>query len=86
MIRLGMKSYNMIQQRRSKISSSSSRKIDKHEYFTSEELLPSNHTQIIEQTKSAYSPLRKALVQQTEKQVGALKSLDTSNKKRIKTN
>ena len=39
--------------------------------------MPSNQKQIIEQDKFAYSPLEK----QTEKHVGALKSLDTSNKK-----
>ena len=37
--------------------------------------------QIIEQAKFAYSPLGKALGKQTGKQVGALKSVDVSNKK-----
>ena len=35
----------------------------------------------IEQAKFAYSPLRKPLEKQTEKELGALKSLDLSNKK-----
>ena len=39
------------------------------------------------EAKFAISPLGKAFEKQTEKQVGALKSLDLSNKKRwIKTN
>ena len=42
-----------------KISALSSGKIDKHEFLTGEEILPSNQQQIIEQAKFAYSPLRK---------------------------
>ena len=48
------------------ISALSSGKIDKYEYLTGEELLPSNQKQIIEQA-NAYSPLRKAFEKQTEK-------------------
>ena len=44
----------------SKISSLSSGKISKYEYLTSEEMLPSNQKQIIEQAKFTYSPLGKA--------------------------
>ena len=44
-----------------KISALSSGKIDKYEYLTDEEILPSNQRQIIEQTKFADSPLLKAL-------------------------
>ena len=44
-------------------------------------MLPSNWRQIVEQAKFTYSPLAKALEKQTEKQVGALRSLDLSNKK-----
>ena len=42
-----------------KISALSSGKIQKYEYLTSEDILPSNQEQIIEQAKSAYSSLRK---------------------------
>ena len=42
-----------------KISGLSSGKIDKYEYLTNEEILPSNQQQIIEQAKFTYSPLRK---------------------------
>ena len=42
-----------------KISALSSRKIDKCEYLTGEEILPSNQRQIIKQVELAYSPLRK---------------------------
>ena len=56
-------------------------KIDKYEYLTGEEILPSNQRQIIEQAQFACSPLGTAFKKQTEKQVGATKSLDISNKK-----
>ena len=42
-----------------KISALSSGKIDKYEYLTGEEILPSNQQQIIEQAKFTYSPLGK---------------------------
>ena len=38
----------------------SSEKIDKYEYLTDNEILPSNHQQIIEQAKFTNSPLGKA--------------------------
>ena len=57
----------------------SSGKIDKYEYLRGEEILPSNQRQIIEQAKFAYSPLRKVFGKQTEKQIGAINSLDFSN-------
>ena len=47
-----------------KISGLSSGKIDKYEYLTGEEILPSNQRQIIEHTRFAYSPLRRALEKQ----------------------
>ena len=40
-----------------KISALSSGKIDKYEYLTSEEILPSNQKQVMEQAKFTYSPL-----------------------------
>ena len=64
-----------------KISALSSGKIDKYKYLTGDEILFSNERQIIGQAKFAYSPLRKAFEKQTEKQIGALNSLDFSNKK-----
>ena len=64
-----------------KISALSSGKIDKYEYLTGEEILPSNQQQIIQQAKFTYSPLGKALEKQRktiedqgEKQVNALKT------------
>ena len=42
-----------------KISALSSGKIDKYEYLTGEEILPSNQQQIIEQAKFIYSPVLK---------------------------
>ena len=47
-----------------KISASSSGKIDKYEYLTGEEILPSNQKQITEQAKFTYSPLGKAFEKQ----------------------
>ena len=49
-----------------KISALSSGKIDKYEYLTREEILPSNQQQIIEQAKFTYSPLGKAFEKQTK--------------------
>ena len=43
-----------------KISALSSDKIDKYEYLTGEEILPSNQQQIIQQAKFTYSPFRKS--------------------------
>ena len=50
-----------------KISARSSGKVDKYEYLTGEEILPSNQKQIIEQGNLAYSSLSKAF----EKQIKA---------------
>ena len=65
-----------------KISAFSSGKIDKYEYLTGEEILPSNQQQIIEQVKFTYFPLGKAFQKQTKttedqgkKQVDALADL-----------
>ena len=60
-----------------KISALSSGKIDKYEYFTGEEILPSNQQQIIEQAKFTYSPLGKAFQKQT-------KIIEDQGKKQIK--
>ena len=65
-----------------KISASSSGKIDKYEYYTGEDILPSNQQQIIEQSKFTYSPsgkafekLVKTIEDQGQKQVKALEEL-----------
>ena len=71
-----------------KISALSSDKLDKYEYLTGEEILPSNQQQIIQQAKFNYSPVekvlekqRKTIEDQGEKQVVALESLKGSDKK-----
>ena len=71
-----------------KIAALSSGKLDKYEYLTGEEILPSNQQQIIQQAKFTYSPLRKAIEKQIKtikdqgaKQVVALESLKDSDKK-----
>ena len=53
-----------VNRKAAKISSLSSGKIRKCEYLTGEDILPSNHQQIIEQTKFTYSPLGKAFDKQ----------------------
>ena len=60
-----------------KISALSSSKLDKYEYLTGEEILPSNQRQIIEQAKFTYSPLGKAF----EKQI---KTIEDQGKKQVK--
>ena len=49
-----------------KISAFSFGKLDKYEYLTGEEILPSNQRQILDQAKFAYSPLRKDFEKQTK--------------------
>ena len=60
-----------IKREAAKVLALSSGKIDKYEYLTGEEILPSSGRQIIELTTFAYSTLGKALNKQKEKQVGA---------------
>ena len=60
MIKLEIKNYNMILTETAKISVLSSGKIDKYEFLTGEEILPSDQSRIIEQAKFTYSPLGKA--------------------------
>ena len=61
-----------------KISALSSGKLDKYEYLTGEEILPSNQQQIIQQAKFTYSPLGKALEKQR-------KTIEDQGEKQIKT-
>ena len=65
-----------------KISNLSSGKLDKYEYLTGEEILPSNQQQIIQQAKFNYSPLGKAL----EKQVKTIKGQGEKQVKAIQDN
>ena len=59
-----------------KISALSPGKIDKYEYLTGEDILPSNQQQIIEQAKLTSSPLGKAFEKQT-------KTIEDRGKKQI---
>ena len=59
-----------------KILALSSGKIDKYEYLTGEEILPSNQQQLIEQAKFTYSSLGKAF----EKQI---KTIENQGKKQV---
>ena len=72
-----------INRKAAEILALSSGKIDKCEYLTGKEILPSNQQQIIEQAKFTYSPLGKAFEKQIktienqgEKQVEALKDIN----------
>ena len=60
-----------------KISPLSPGKIEKYEYLTCEEILPSNQKQEIEQAKFTYSSLGKAFEKQT-------KAIEDQVKKQIK--
>ena len=78
--------YN-INRNAAEISPLSSSKIDKYEYLTGKEILPSNQQQIVEKAKFTYSPLGKAfekLIKTTEdqrkRQVEGLKDLKDHNK------
>ena len=78
--------YDIIREA-AKMSALSSNKIDKYEYLTGEDILPSNQQQIIEQTKFSYSPLGKAFEKQLktiedqgEKQIKALNTLKSNEK------
>ena len=64
-----------INREKAKISPLSSGKLDKYEYLTGEEILPSNQQQIIEQAKFTYSLLGKAF----EKQI---KTIEYQGKKK----
>ena len=65
-MRLEMKNYIMMLIEAAKILALSSSKIDKYEYVTVEETLPSNQQQITEQAKFTHSPLGKAFEKQTK--------------------
>ena len=83
--------YN-INREAAKISELSSGKIDKYEYLTGEEILPSDQSRIIEQAKFTYSPLGKAFEKQIKtnedqgiKQVEALKALKPEENQELET-
>ena len=50
-----------------KITALSTGKINKYEYLTNEEILPSDQSRIIEEVKSTYSPLGNAFDKQIKK-------------------
>ena len=61
-----------------KISTLSSGKINKYEYLTGKEILPSDQSRIIEQAKFIYSPLGKAFKKQ-------IKTIGDQGEKQIKS-
>ena len=83
-IRLEIKKLQYdINREAAKISALSSGNIDKYEYLTGEEILPSNQQQIIEQAKFIYFPLgktfekhSKTIEDQGEKQIKATQNKD----------
>ena len=60
-----------------KISALSLGKLDKYEYLTGEEILPSNQQQLIQQAKFNYSPLGKAIEKQR-------KTIEDQGEKQVK--
>ena len=60
-----------------KISALSSKELNKYEYLTGEEMLPSNQKQMIEQAKFTYSPSGKAFKKQ-------IKTIEDQGEKQIK--
>ena len=72
-----MKNYHTIlREKQQKCQHYRQVKIDKYEYLTGEEILPSDQSRITEQEKFTYSPLVKAF----EKQV---KAIEEQGKKQI---
>ena len=65
-----------------KISALSSGKIDKYEYLSGEEILPSNQQRVIQQAKFNYSTLGKAF----EKQIKTIKDQGKKQVKAIQDN
>ena len=65
-----------INRQTSKISALSSGNIQKYEYLTGEDIVPSNQQQTIEQAKFTYSPLRKAFQKQ-------IKTIEDQGKNRL---
>ena len=67
-IRFEKKNYiTTLTEKQQKTSAWSSGKIDKYEYLTGEEILPSNQRQLIEQAKFVYFPLEIAFEEQTRR-------------------
>ena len=69
MIRLEMKNYTHA----AKISALSPVKIDKYEYLTGEEIIPSDQKRVMEQAMFTYSLLENALEKALRKQEKQLK-------------
>ena len=67
MIRLEIKSYNMILTRKHQKYCHYHLKIDKYEYLTGEDILPPNQRHIIEQANFSYSSLGKAFEKKRKK-------------------
>ena len=87
MVRLEIKIACNIKKEAANISTLSSDKIDKYEYRTGKEILPSEQSRITEQAMFTYSPLGKAFQKQIKtiedqgiKQVTALKALKLEKK------
>ena len=78
MVRLEIKKLHYdINREAAKISALPSGKIDKYEYLTGKEILPSSQQQIIEEAKFTLSPFGKAV----EKQI---KTIENQGEKQIK--
>ena len=83
-----MKKYNIILTEKQQKSDLSSGKVENYEYFTAEEILPSDQGRVIEQANFTYFPLGKAfekkiktIEEQWKKQVEALEVLKPNTQK-----
>ena len=68
-----------------KMSALLSGEIDKYEFFTGEEILPSDQSRIIEQVKFTYSPLGKAFQKQIKTIEDPGEKLDKHRKQLLKS-
>ena len=86
MIRLEMRNYNMISTERSlKNNSFIIGKIDKYEYLTGVEILPSDRRRVIEQAKFTYSPLEKVLGKKRLKINKEVEAIEQHEKQLVKS-
>ena len=79
----------MIRLEAAEISALLSGKIDKYEFLTGEEILTSDERRVMEQAKSAYSPLGKAFEKQTktieDQEAKQIKAIEEHGKQLIKS-
>ena len=90
MIKLQIRNKNMILTEKQHTSALSTRKIDKYEFITGEEMLPLHQRRVTEQGKFTYSPSGKAFKEQikttTDQGEKQIKALEEHGKQLVKYN